>query len=101
MDETLCENQGNEFQSECLQRSCRHCGTKRFRLLQEESTRIDSSGTVKWQKFVYVEVGEKRKLKLVEMQSCPGEMFFYFIELLERFPAHRFRAKCWPCVVYP
>ena len=22
VDETLCENQGNEFQSECLQRSC-------------------------------------------------------------------------------
>lgn len=30
VDETLCENQGNEFQSECLQRSCRHGGTKRF-----------------------------------------------------------------------
>ena len=35
VDETLCENQGNEFQSECLQRSCRHCVTKRFQLLQE------------------------------------------------------------------
>ena len=93
VDETLCENQGNEFQSECLQRSCRHCVTKRFQLLQEESTRTDSSGTVMWQKFVHVEVGEKRKLQLVEMQTCPGEMFFYFIELLERFPVHRFRAK--------
>ena len=93
MDETLCEYQGNEFQSDCLERSCRHCGTKRFQLLQEESTRTDSSGTVKWQKFVYVEVGEKRKLKLVEMQTCPGEMFFYFIKLLERFPAHRFCTK--------
>lgn len=93
VDETLCENQGNEFQSECLQRSCRHCGTKKFQLLPEESTRSDSSGTVKWQKFLYVEVGEKRKLQLVEMQTSPGEMFLYFIELLERFPAHRFRAK--------
>ena len=93
VDETLCENQGNEFQSECLQRSCRHCGTKRFQLLPEESARTDSSGTVKWQKFVYVEVGDKKKLQLVEMQTCPGEMFFYFIELLEKFPAHRFRAK--------
>ena len=42
VDETLCDNQGNEFPSECLQSSCRHSGTKRFQF-QEESTRTDSS----------------------------------------------------------
>ena len=59
----------------------------------KESTWTNASGTVKWQEFEYVELGEKRKLQLVEMQTCPGEIFLYFIELLERFPLHRFRTK--------
>ena len=94
VDETLCENHGAEFHKlECLERSCQHCGTKKFQLLPEESTRTNSFGTVRWQKFDYVEVGEKRRLQLVEMQTHPGEMFLYFTKLLETFPAHRFCAK--------
>ena len=94
VDETFCENHGDEFHKlECLERSCQHCGTKKFQLLPEESTRTNSFGTVRWQKFDYVEVGEKRRLQLVEMQTHPGEMFLYFTKLLETFPAHRFRAK--------
>ena len=94
VDETLCKNQGTEFHKlECLERSCQHCGTKKFQLLPEESTQANSFGTVRWQKFDYVEVGEKRRLELVEMQTYPGEMFLYFTKLLETFPAHRFRAK--------
>lgn len=62
VDETLCENQGTEFHKlECLERSCQNCGTKKLQLLPEESTRTNSFGTVRWQKFDYVVVGEKRK----------------------------------------
>ena len=94
VDETLCGNEGAEFHKlECLERSCQHCGTKKFQLLPEESTRTNSFGLVRWQKFDYVEVGEKRRLQLVEMQTYPGEIFLYFTKLLETFPAHRFRAK--------
>ena len=94
VDETLCENPGNEFhKSECLHRSCENCGTRKFQLLPEESTRTNSFATVKWQKFDYVETGEKRRLQLIEMQTSPGEMFDYFTKLLETFPAHRFRAR--------
>ena len=94
VDETLCENPGNEFhKSECLHRSCGNCGTRKFQLLPEESTRTNSFATVKWQKFDYVETGEKRRLQLIEMQTSPGEMFDYSTKLLETFPAHRFRAR--------
>ena len=94
VDETLCKNQGTEFHKlECLERLCQNCGAKRLQLLPEESTQTNSFGTVRWQKFDYVVVGEKRRLQLVEMQTYPGEMFLYFTKLLETFPAHRFRAK--------
>ena len=54
VDETLCVNHGAEFHKlECLERSCQHCGTKKFQLLPEESTRTNSFGTVRWQKFDY------------------------------------------------
>ena len=94
MDETLCENQGAEFHKfERVERSCQDCSTKKFQLLPEESTQMNSFGTVRWQKFNYVEVGEKRRLQLIKMQTCPGEMFLYFTKLLKTFPAHRFCTK--------
>ena len=94
VDETSYKNQGTEFHKlECLERSCQHCGATKFQLLPEENTRTNLFGTVRWQKFDYVDVGEKRRLQLVEMQTYPGEMFLYFTKLLETFPARRFRAK--------
>ena len=94
VDDTLCEGTVNEFHKlDCLQRSCAHCGTWKFKLLPEESTPTNLFGTVKWQKFDYIEVSEKRRLQLVQMQTRPDEMFLYLIKLLETFPAHRFRAK--------
>lgn len=94
MDETLCENLGNEFHKlECLQRCCQNIGTQKFQFLQEESAQTNVFGTVKWQKFDYVEIGEKRRLQLVEMETFPGEMVFTFTELLQTFVAHRFCTK--------
>lgn len=53
---------------------------------------MEQTGTqVKWQRFEYVVVGEKRRLQLVEKLTPPGEMFNYFKSLVEKFPGHHLR----------
>lgn len=97
VDDTLCESNAenrDEFKSpDCLHRSCPNCGTGNLRLMPEEKIFSHELGTVKWEKFEYIDLGEKRKLKLVQKETSPAEMFAHFLALLETFPAHQFRAQ--------
>lgn len=95
VNDTLCEIRAeSEYHNlECLQRSCDNCGTEKLKLLPEETATSNEFGTVKWERFEYVDSGDKRRLQLVEKRTSPGEMFLYFSKLLESFPAHRFRAQ--------
>ncbi|XP_031563965.1 uncharacterized protein LOC116299446 [Actinia tenebrosa] len=44
------------------------------------------------QMYPNIEIGQ-RKLQLISKETSPGEMFEYFIHLLESYPAHQFRAN--------
>lgn len=96
---TLCDIQeGETHKRACLERSCDKCGTDRVEFSSQE---LDKTNTtlIKWQRYEYVVVGvtnegkDKKKISLVDKETPPGEMFEYFIELLEKYPLHQFNAK--------
>ncbi len=55
---TLCQKQGDYYGIPCLTRTCDNCGVDRLRLSNQE---LDYSENVKvkWQRYGYIEVGEK------------------------------------------
>ncbi len=95
---TLCEKQGRFHKIECLTRNCTQCGIVKLKLTNQEMD-FSEDVKVKWQKYGYVDVGEKedgskiRKLTLLEMETSPGELFSYLKDLLKDFPYHDFIAK--------
>ena len=68
-------------------------------MLEEEEDFTDNAPLIKWRKFEYVVTGvnednsDKRKLKLVDKLTSPGEMFVYLKKLVETYPSHQFRAN--------
>jgi len=91
VNDTLCPV-SDYLKKECLERTCKNCGIAKFLLHQQEMS-SDDSCKVKWHRFEYIPMGDKRRLKLVEKETTPFEMFLYFKSLLENFPMHRFRAQ--------
>lgn len=91
---TLCDrNEERKYHDKnCLDRKCQNCGTKKM-LLSPKETNKDTDMRVRWERFEYVLIGDKRKLQLVQKETSPAEMFEYFILLLESYPAHQFRAN--------
>ena len=92
---TLCAKVDGDtyYAKECCDRECDKCGVHLLRLLEEEESMDESGQKVKWERFDYVTMGEKRKLQLVVKSTSPGEMFNYFKSLLSKFPSHQRRAK--------
>lgn len=90
VNSTLCTTEpgSDYFKRECLQRKCDECGISKFKLGPEELSK-DENSKVKWSRFEYVQIGDKRRLKLVEKETSPFEMFTYFETLLKSFPMHR------------
>ncbi len=70
-----------------------------YKILDEENDTTETAPIVKWQKFEYVVIGvnadnsEKKKLKLVDKSTTPGEMFSCLKNLLQTYPTHQFRAN--------
>jgi hypothetical protein len=101
VNETLCpKRDGNEYhEPDCLQRKCKNCGIDNYKILDEENDTTETAPIVKWQKFEYVVIGvnadnsEKKKLKLVDKSTTPGEMFSCLKNLLQTYPSHQFRAN--------
>ena len=79
-------------------RQCSNCAVDKLPLMSKEASLSDSAPKVKWQKFEYVEVGvtgdgkKKKKLRLVDKVTLPGEMFSCPKELLNTYVPHQFRA---------
>jgi hypothetical protein len=97
--DTLCPLDADKslyHEKSCIERSCSNCGTNKLTLLPEEKDDIDGT-KVQWQKFEYVEIGEKRKLKIIFKETLVCEMVSYFLTLLKVFPAHQFRASWQQC----
>ena len=95
---TLCPKpEGSDFHRLCcIDRSCEECGTHLLKLLPEEQS---EEGTTKWKRFDYVLTGKvtasgepQKKIALVQKETCPKELFQYFIQLLEDYPYHQFMA---------
>jgi hypothetical protein len=101
VNDTLCPKQQNEeyYHPDCLLRKCKNCGVAGFKILEKENDSTDAAPLVKWRKFEYVVIGvnddnsDKKKLKLVDKLTSPGEMFACFQNLLQTYPAHQFRAN--------
>ncbi|XP_071153191.1 uncharacterized protein [Mytilus edulis] len=95
----LCpKTDGQEYhQLKCVERRCDDCGVNKLHLLEDELSLTTESPNVEWMRYEYVFVptksGEKKKLCLVKVNTKPGEMFKYFLELISKFSAHVFRAK--------
>lgn len=91
--ETMCQQQT----SACINRKCKNCGVQNLELLKEEMDTSQSAEKVTWQKYEYNTVStngkDLRKLRLVTVNSTVGELFTYFMHLLEKFPAHQHRAS--------
>ena len=70
-----------------------------FKTRDEETDMSDDAPKVKWRKFEYVVENndnggfEKRKLKMVDKITSPGEMFSCLKNLLQTYPAHQSRAN--------
>ena len=66
-------------------------------MLEEEEDLTNDAALIKWRKFEYVVTGvnednsDKKKLKLVDKLTSPGEMFLCLKKLLETYPSHQFR----------
>ena len=96
---TLCpKTDGQEYhQLKCVERRCDDCGVNKLHLLEDELSLTTESPNVEWMRYEYVFVptksGEKKRLCLVKVNTKPGEMFKYFLELISKFSAHVFRAK--------
>ena len=92
---TLCAKVDGDsyYAKECCDRECDKCGVHLLRLLEEEESMDESGLKVKWERFDYVTMGEKRKLQLVVKSTSPGEMLNYFKSLLSKFPSHQRRTK--------
>ena len=81
--ETLCSKSTNQDYNNlnCLYRKCEKCGVMGFKTRDEETDMSDDAPKVKWRKFEYVvetndhDDSEKRKLKMVDKITSPGEMF--------------------------
>ena len=95
VDKTLCPKlQEDDFhQKKCCDRECPNCGIKVLKFLPEEESTVETGPKVKWQRFEYVIIEEKRRLQLVEKETPPGEMFAYFKSLFAKFSGHRLRAN--------
>lgn len=101
VNETLCPKQEGEdyHEADCLLRKCKHCGIVHLKVLDEEEDTTDAAPLIKWRKFEYVVIGvnddnsDKKKLKLVDKLTSPGEMFSCLKNLLQTYPSHQFRAK--------
>ena len=89
----------NTIQPDCLLRKCQNCGVSVFKVLDEEEDLTNDAPLIKWRKFEYVVTGvnednsDKKKLKLVDKLTSPGEMFLCLKKLLETYPSHQFRAN--------
>ena len=101
VNDTLCPKPEEEkyHHPDCLQRVCKNCGTASFKVLDEEKESNEAAPLVKWRKFEYVVIGvdddnsDKKKLKLVDKLTFPGEMFSCLQNLLQTYPSHHFRAN--------
>ena len=91
VDKTLCPKLDEvEFhQKGCCERECLNCGVELLKFLPEEENMEQTGAQVKWQRFKYFMLGDKRRLQMVEKETPPGEMFSYFKSLLAKFPGHR------------
>ena len=86
VNQTLCPKQdGKDYhEPNCLSRKCKKCGINGFKILDEENYIGENAPFVKWRKFEYVVIGvnddnsQKKKLKLVDKLTPPGEMFSCF-----------------------
>lgn len=94
---TICPPSANTRQHKlsCLNRTCDECGVDTITLIPTDFE--ENNDTVKWEKYEYQNVTIKgdvsvRKLVLVKKETCPSEMFNYFLQLLQTFPAHQYRA---------
>ncbi|MES9904038.1 MAG: hypothetical protein ABW168_15355 [Sedimenticola sp.] len=95
---TLCaKNENEQFKNKCLSRSCDSCGVDDFLLMPEELANGVTAPTVRWEKYEYQVVKtkgkERRKLLLVKKETNPCELFQYFKQILQTFPAHQHRAN--------
>ena len=83
----------------CLYRECHEGGVDRLETLPEEENKSYSAPNVKRKRFEYVLCGtdssgkDKKMLRIVTKETCPGEMIDYFKGFLKGFPAHQFRAS--------
>ena len=101
VNDTLCPKPEEEkyHHPDCLQRVCKNCGTASFKVLDEEKESNEAAPLVKWRKLEYVVIGvnddnsDKKKLKLVDKLTSPGEMFSCLQNLLQTYPSHQFRAN--------
>ena len=92
--ETMCENPTLK----CRERKCKHCGTDKFEVLEEEREDSFENGSIKWNKFEYKEVrtskgGTKRKLMLIEKETTPAVFMEHFLKSVDEFAHHEFLAK--------
>ncbi|MES9879654.1 MAG: hypothetical protein ABW185_02090 [Sedimenticola sp.] len=81
----------------CFNRTCDECGVEHVELFNEELNTSDEAEKVTWEKYEYIRMDVKKdavqkKLMLVKQNTSPGEMFTYFRNLLQTFPAHQHRA---------
>lgn len=95
VSDTLCplSDSASYHKKACIERTCTSCGVKKLELLREEEKGSNSDNQVQWQRFEYVDIADKRKLKIVTKQTSVSEMFAYFLKLLEEYPAHQFWAS--------
>lgn len=95
VSETLCpitDESATYHQKKCIERTCTECGIKNLVLLPEEKE-SKPDNEVQWQRFEYIEIAEKRKLKIVTKVTPVSELAKYFLKQVEKFPGHQFRAS--------
>ena len=62
VDVTLCAKADSDtyYAKECCDRECDKCGVHLLRLLEEEESMDESGLKVKWERFDYVTMGDKK-----------------------------------------
>jgi hypothetical protein len=87
---TLCDKDPaqNCFLASCLDRECCKYGVKLFKFSDLEMSLSEDAPDVSWERYEYISIGSKNKLRLVRKCTKPGIMFNYFKELLDKFAGH-------------
>ena len=94
IDSTLC----NMKSKDCFDRNCKNCGVRQLKsqIVPEELDQSDAAPKVIWERFDYQPITSNGKtfriLTLVKKTTSPGELYEYFLDEMETFPAHQYRS---------